>query len=290
MNPDTSRVYTRKNHRRVRSLQPMDYVSPYIMVEREDACNSFTDSFDAAPVDAYIRKKRKEGLENFGLLHVLLAAYIRTTADRPGINRFIRGQKIYTRDRLVVCMDVKREMTVEGETTVIKPVFLPTDTADDVYRVFNDLLEKATQDTETGFDSLAKVINYIPGLVKKFVVWLLKLLDYFGWLPTALTNLSPFHGSLFITSMGSLGIPPIYHHLYNFGNIPAFLAYGRRRHANELNVLGQMERRSYYDVAMVLDERICNGFYYASAWKHMKHILKNPDILDTVPEVTPDIP
>lgn len=290
MNPDTSRVYTRKNHRRVRSLQPMDYVSPYIMVERQDACNSFTDSFDAAPVDAYIRKKRKEGLENFGLLHVLLAAYIRTTADRPGINRFIRGQKIYTRDRLVVCMDVKREMTIEGETTVIKPVFLPTDTADDVYRVFNDLLQEATQDTETGFDSLAKVINYIPGLVKKFVVWLLKLLDYFGWLPTALTNLSPFHGSLFITSMGSLGIPPIYHHLYNFGNIPAFLAYGRRRHANELNVLGQMERRSYYDVAMVLDERICNGFYYASAWKHMKHILKNPDILDTVPEVTPDIP
>ena len=290
MNPDTSRVYTRKNHRRVRSLQPMDYLSPYIMVERQDACNSFTDSFDAAPVDAYIRKKRKEGLENFGLLHVLLAAYIRTAADRPGINRFIRGQKIYTRDRLVVCMDVKREMTVEGETTVIKPVFLPTDTADDVYRVFNDLLQEATQDTETGFDSLAKVINYIPGLVKKFVVWLLKLLDYFGWLPTALTNLSPFHGSLFITSMGSLGIPPIYHHLYNFGNIPAFLAYGRRRHANELNVLGQMERRSYYDVAMVLDERICNGFYYASAWKHMKHILKNPDILDTVPEVTPDIP
>ena len=111
-----------------------------------------------------------------------------------------------------------------------------------------------------------------------------------SWLPTALTNLSPFHGSLFITSMGSLGIPPIYHHLYNFGNIPAFLAYGRRRHVNELNVLGQMERRSYYDVAMVLDERICNGFYYASAWKHMKHILKNPDILDTVPEVTPDIP
>lgn len=290
MNPDTSRVYTRKNHRRVRTLQPMDYVSPYIMVERQDACNSFTDSFDAAPVDAYIRKKRKEGLDNFGLLHVLLAAYIRTTADRPGINRFIRGQKIYTRDRLVVCMDVKREMTIEGDTTVIKPVFLPTDTADDVYRVFNDLLQEATQDTETGFDSLAKVINYIPGLVKKFVVWVLKALDYFGWLPTALTNLSPFHGSLFVTSMGSLGIPPIYHHLYNFGNIPAFLAYGRRRHANELNVLGQMERRSYYDVAMVLDERICNGFYYASAWKHMKHILKNPDILDTVPEVTPDIP
>ena len=122
-------------------------------------------------------------------------------------------------------------------------------------------------------------------------MWLLlRVLDYFGWLPTAITNLSPFHGSLFITSMGSLGIPPIYHHLYNFGTVPAFLAYGRRRHANELDILGNVERRSYYDLCMTLDERPCNGFYYASAWKHMKHILKNPDILDEVPEVTPDIP
>lgn len=267
----------------------MDQLVPYIMVERQDACNMFTDSVEAAPIDEYIRKKRKEGLENFGFLHVILAAYVRTTADRPGLNRFIRGQKIYTRDRVVVSMDVKREMTLEGETTIIKPVFLPTDTAEDVYRVFNDLHKEAVAADETSFDGLAKVINYIPGLVKKFVVWLLKTLDYFGLLPTALTNLSPFHGSLFITSMGSLGIPPIFHHLYNFGNIPAFLAYGRRRHANELDILGNLERRSYYDLCMVLDERTCSGFYYASAWKHMKHILKNPEVLDQVPEVTPDI-
>ena len=43
--------------------------------------------------------------------------------------------------------------------------------------------------------------------------------------PKELTDLSPFHGSIFITSMGSLGIPPIYHHLYDFGNIPVFVAF-----------------------------------------------------------------
>jgi len=40
----------------------------------------------------------------------------------------------------------------------------------------------------------------------------LKLLDYFGLAPYSLIKVSPFHGSMFITSLGSLGIPPIYHH------------------------------------------------------------------------------
>ena len=45
------------------------------------------------------------------------------------------------------------------------------------------------------------------------------VLDYFGFLPRWLTKLSPFHGSVYITSMASLGIPPIFHHLYDFGNV-----------------------------------------------------------------------
>ena len=48
----------------------------------------------------------------------------------------------------------------------------------------------------------------IPGVVLKFTVWLLRTLDYFGLLPQFLLEVSPFHGSLFLTSMGSLCIFP----------------------------------------------------------------------------------
>ena len=53
------------------------------------------------------------------------------------------------------------------------------------------------------------LLTLIPGVFLKFTVWLLKTLDYFGMLPKFLLEVSPFHGSLFFTSMGSLGIPPI---------------------------------------------------------------------------------
>lgn len=87
-----------------------------------------------------------------------------------------------------------------------------------------------------------------------------------------------------ITSMGSLGIPPIYHHLYNFGNIPVFIAFGAKYYKNELKLDGTVERNKYIDYTVVTDERICDGFYFASALKVLKDCLCNPDKLDTPPE------
>ena len=192
----------RKDGRKLRTLHPMDTVSPYIMVNRNDATNYFKDTFCTEAVDEYIRQKRKDGYKGFGLLHVILACYVRSVSQRPGINRFLSGQKVFARNEIVVNMDVKRSMAINEEATIIKVKFEPGDTAIDVYKKFTDTYEKAMAESETSFDSTAKIINYIPGLVKKFVVWCLKTLDYFGWLPKALTNVSPFHGSMFITSMG----------------------------------------------------------------------------------------
>ena len=117
----------------------------------------------------------------------------------------------------------------------------------------------------------------------KNAVWLLKLFDYFGLLPKSLIEVSPFHGSMFITSMGSLGVPPVYHHLYNFGNIPVFLSFGAKYKKNELKEDGTVVQRKYIDYKVVCDERICDGFTLASGFKLMKSYLKNPHVLDEVP-------
>ena len=274
----------RREGRRVRSMHPMEKVSPYIMVNRNDATNYFRDAFDLEEMEKLIHKKREEGLKGFGIMHVILTAYVRTISQYPGINRFLRGQKVYARNDIVVCMDVKKSLALNEQATIIKVHFSPTDTVEDVYRKFNEQYESSVKSKETGFDNLAKVIDYMPGLIKKFVVWLLKFLDYFGLLPKFLTDLSPFHGSMFITSMGSLGIPPIFHHLYNFGNVPVFLAFGAKRHALELTEDGTVEKKTYVDLTVSCDERICDGHYFASGFKYLRRLLKNPSVLDEPPE------
>ena len=284
----------RRDGRKIRTLAPMAQITMYFQWERNICSNLFEESIEISHIDRYIRQKRREGLTDFGITHVLLAAYIRGIAKYPQLNRFISGQKVYSRgDDIQYCMVIKKEMTVESPDTSIKVHLTPRDTAEDVYRKLNAAIAevKATQELDSGIDNLIQYLNLIPGLLLKFVVWLLKLLDYFGLLPKFLTELSPFHGSLFFTSMGSLGIPPIYHHLYDFGNIPCFGAFGMKRKALEVQEDGSVVQKKYVDVKFVLDERICDGFYYATFFKYYKRLLAHPEVLDNPPEeVVQDIP
>lgn len=269
---------------RVRNLDPLYTVSPYIMVERNDASNFIMDSVEISSMERYIRQKRREGLDGFGIMHVIIAAYVRVVSQRPAINRFISGQKIYARNNMEIMLAVKQDMTAESGETVIKIEPKLDATAEEIYELVKAKVEEGKQESDSSFDSLAKVINWIPGLLLKFTIWFLKLMDYFGIIPRFLTKLSPFHGSMFITSMGSLGIPPIFHHLYNFGNVPVFCAFGAKQKRYELQSDGTVAEKRFITYTWVTDERICDGFYYASALKLVRNILKNPEQLSERPD------
>jgi len=273
--------------RRIRTLHPMDQITSYFQWERNICSNYFEESFEISHVERYIRQKRREGYTDFGITHVLLAAYVRGVAKYPQLNRFVSGQKVYSRGNdIQYCMVIKKSMSVNSPDTSIKVHLAPGDTAVDVYSKLNAAIEsvKATQELDSSLDGLIMALNLIPGVFLKFTVWLLKGLDYFGLLPKFLLELSPFHGSLFFTSMGSLGIKPIYHHLYDFGNLPVFGSFGMKRKAYELLEDGSVTMRKYVDVKFVLDERICDGYTYATFFKYYRRLIQHPEILDNPPE------
>ncbi len=275
----------RADGRKLRTIIPMHRIMPYIMAKRSDAQNMFDESFDVSKTDAFCRQKVKEGYKNFGFLHVLLASYVRMLSQHPEINRFISGQKIYARNTIEVVMVVKKEMHTDSPDTCIKVEFSPYDTIDDIYEKFNATVQSVVGVTEeSSFDKLAKVINYIPGLFLRWTVKFLNFLDYFGLLPRALTKLSPFHGSFIVTSMGSLGIRPVFHHIYDFGNLPVFIAYGKRRKENTIDDDGKVVTRRVVDMKVVTDERICDGYYFANAFKMLKRCVEDPERLTVPPE------
>ena len=149
----------RSDGRKVRTSSPMLKFTPYIMSRRSDATNTYADSFDVTAVDQFCRKKVKEGYTNFGFLHIILAAYIRTVSQRPGINRFVSGQKIYSRNNILVNMTIKREMAIDAPDTMVKIEFEPTDTLDEVYEKFNTTVENALAQSsdDSGIDTVAKL-------------------------------------------------------------------------------------------------------------------------------------
>jgi hypothetical protein len=286
------RLGDRKDGRKLRTIPAMTKFMPYVMARRSDACNTFSDSLEISAADRYCRQKVREGLTGFSMLHLFLATYVRTISQYPAINRFVSGQKIYARNEIVFVMTIKKDMRLDSEDTCIKVKFDPTDTAEQVYEKFNAVVEanKADENEKSSFDVLNKVLAMIPGLLCRWTVKLLFFMDYFGWLPRFLTDLSPFHGSMIITSMGSLGIRPIYHHIYDFGNLPVFLSYGTKYFRMMPDKNGEMVKKKYIDLKVVTDERICDGYYYASAFKYIKKTFDDPTVLDTPPaEVKEDI-
>lgn len=99
----------RSEGRRIRSGNPIDRISPYIMKTRNTSSNFLRDSVEITPMEQYIHEKRREGLDDFGILHVFLAAYVRTVSQKPGINRFIGGQKVFARKNILVMITVKKK-------------------------------------------------------------------------------------------------------------------------------------------------------------------------------------
>ena len=279
-----------KEFRRVKTISPMSAVIPFIMVNRTGSQNFISDSVDIEKVEKYIKEKQTQGMQNISMMHVMIAAYIRLVSQRPALNRFIRGQRVWTRKNVEVSLTIKKEMSLDSPDTVVKITLPPSATLEDVYTALNNEIVSYRANPGGDFDDTARAFTRLPGLIFKFAVASLRFLDYFGLMPKAIAKVSPYHCSYFITSMGSLGIPPIYHHLYDFGSCPVFFSFGAKRRAYEIDNTGLVRRRQYMDFTFVLDERICDGYYYASALKLLKNILKNPWQLDEVPTVIPDIP
>ncbi len=279
-----------KEFRRVKTISPMSAVIPFIMVNRTGSQNFISDSVDIEKVEKYIKEKQTQGMQNISMMHVMIAAYIRLVSQRPALNRFIRGQRVWTRKNVEVSLTIKKEMSLDSPDTVVKITLPPSATLEDVYTALNNEIVSYRANPGGDFDDTARAFTRLPGLIFKFAVASLRFLDYFGFMPKAIAKVSPFHCSYFITSMGSLGIPPIYHHLYDFGSCPVFFSFGAKRRTYEIDNTGLVRRRQYMDFTFVLDERICDGYYYASALKLLKNILKNPWQLDEVPTVIPDIP
>jgi len=274
----------RRDGRYLRSLDPYNSMAPYIMKAKSESSNFFSDSIEIKGIESYLRNKRRQGYHGIGILHLVVASYVRTISQYPGLNRFISGQRIFTRNNIEFIMTVKKEMKTTASETSIKVVLDAHDTAIDVFNKINAEIDKVknTGDT-TDTDDVAKAFMKLPRPILKFAVFFLTKMDYFGKLPRVLVKASPFHGTVVITDLGSIGLPAIYHHLYNFGNIPVFIALGAKRKAYEVRPDGMVERRKYIDYKIVGDERICDGFYFSQAFRLFKSVLKQPEILDEPP-------
>ncbi len=287
MATERRRMGDRREGRLLRTLPGYSKFIPFIMPQRNDRFVLYEESFEITELDRMLRKLRVQGYKGIGILHFMIAAYVRGISMMPGINRFVVGRRIYARNNIEVVMTVKKEITLNAEETSIKVVFEPTDTVLDVYRKMNEKIDEIkTSDEDNNTQDVANFFARLPRFLIRFALMVIRIMDYYGWLPKSIMDASPFHGSMIITDLGSLRIGPVYHHIYNFGTLPAFIAFGAKRHAYEINRHGKVEDNKYIDCKFVLDEGIVDGHYWAQFLQAYRYMFSHPEILISSPSRT----
>ncbi len=270
----------RSDGKKVKNVAPIFRVIPFIMMQRNDSQVYFKQDIPIKKMDEYIDKKAAEGIK-ISYMNIIYAAIVRIIHERPHLNWFVMNGTLYERNKIYVSLAIKKSLSDEGQETVTK---IGYDGTENIFEI-KDKLEKAIEknkDTATvnNTDKAIKFFNLVPNTLILWTVRLLKLLDKYGLMPKFIINLSPFHTSVFLTNVGSLGIDSIYHHIYNFGTTSMFFSMGKKK-KSFIYEDDEIREEKCITIAFVGDERICDGYYYATSFKQLTRYLKKPELLES---------
>lgn len=271
---------------KIRGTDPFFKLIPHIMNKRNDAQVFFDEQIEINGLEKFIRRLRQEtDMKDLGMLEVLIAAFVRMISQYPCVNRFVCGRNIYARNTIEFSFAIKKEMTLEAEETTIKIQFEPTDTLHDVWeKIHHAIEENKRMDAENDTDILARIISKCPTFLIRLIVFFADKLDHIGLMPKFIHEFSPFHTSVFITDMGSTGLGSVFHHVYNFGTCSVFCCLGKKGRKLKLNDEGKVVHARTLNLRFVVDERICDGYYYAVTIRDLLKLLKKPEALLAPPE------
>ena len=277
----------RADGKRLRNTDPMYTVASYVMSKRVDSMNMVTLDIPYDPIQEYLNKKRKEGV-SLSHLGVNIAAYLRTAAEFPLLNRFIMNCKPYARNEFCVAMVVLKSGQMDNGT-MSKMYFNMTDTIFDVNNTINKYVTDNREVPEkNGTEKMIKILLGAPGVLR-VGVGLFKFMDKHGLLPKKVIDMSPFHNSLCISNLASIRTNHIYHHCYEFGTTSVFITMGNLREVPRRSG-GEVVFERCIPLGVVMDERICSGSYFALAFRKIRKYLRNPELLELPPEVVNEDP
>ena len=278
----------RSDGRKIKTLPAFFKVIPSVMLERNDSQVLYKQDIPIKYLDEYIDNKAKDGIK-IAYMHIIHAAIVRVIAERPRLNRFVMNGTTYARNKIYVSLAIKKNLTDDGVETTTKIEYQGTETIFDIKQKLDAIIEQNKEvEANNETDKLAKTLGLIPTGLIRVAVKFLKFLDRHGLLPKAIIKASPFHTSVFLTNVGSLGIDTIYHHLYNFGTTSMFFSMGKKK-KNFIYEDEEIKEEKCITLAFVGDERICDGFYYANSFKSLFRYLKKPELLETAPDYKQDV-
>lgn len=273
----------RRDGRWVREAGGLHVIMAQLWPNRTDREVYLNDKIDATELLKYLEKKNAEHPEyKTTLFHCAVTGVARILEERPLMNRFIQGRRLYERYEKQIGFVAKRRFADHAEESlmVLKPK--KEDTIDTISRkIVGDVHEMRKSEHATGgIDQVLDTFAKIPRPLLMLIVRIVRWLDFWGKTPKALTEGDTHFTTVLLTNLGSIKCPSVYHHLSNYGTNSIIIAIGTIHKEEIIMPDGHKEIRDIVDIGATLDESIADGFYFARSLKLIKHIFANPELLD----------
>ena len=269
---------------RVKGIDPVMQITPYVMPMRCDAQVFLKHRADMEAMSKYVRQQKKDKNEQISYMQIIVAAYIRAISRNPEVNRFIMNKQLFARNNCSVAFTILKDpRDADKGESVVKIKFDLTDTIYDVRDRMEASVAANRGDQPAGFvDKLLTGLFAVPGLAT-LVVGAVRLLDRYGLAPAILREELPFYVGMYITNTASIGLHDVNHHIYNWGNVGLFFGMGITEKVAVVEN-GETRMKRYLPIGITADERVCSGAHYARFFADMRRYLDHPELLEAPPE------
>lgn len=276
---------------RVPDLPRLRRIMPFIMPRRADAVVYFEHSVDLGATQDYLARWNADPARpRLTLFHILLTAAARTLHQRPRMNRFVAGQRLWQRNAVEISVSVIKAKDDDAKLTVIKQEF-PADMGLTATRA---RIEEATANgrstQRTASEKEVDLVTRLPRFAVSFLVWLQRWADHWNLLPVSLIRNDPLYASLMVTNLGSIGIDAAWHHMYEHGTLSIFMAMGKAGPMPFVTPEGVLEVRPGLKLCYAFDERVSDGFYAARSLDLLQSLVEAPWQLETPDDAGPGRP
>ena len=272
------RIGDRSDGTQIRDIDAMHYVMPLMYPNRCDNEAYMKISVDITKTEDYIKKYNEEHPDNrIAIFDIIIAAMLKTLRLRPQMNRFIANQTMYQRNCITAAFTVKKEFRDDGDETLARIVAEDTDNLESISFKVREQIAKCKVEDDESTDAM----NFIKRLPAKHIIGAVaRYLDRHGWMPKSVIATDPYQCSVVLTNLGSLGMDIGYHHLMNWGTNSIFVIVGTKKFKPFYDKDGNVTMKRVIDLAVTLDERISDGFYYGRSLRLVQKLIENPELLE----------
>lgn len=242
---------------------PVRSIMPVLMPTRTESVVFFEQKIAREKISSFITEQRQKTGLHITPLHVFLWTFAAVLRQRPKLNRFASGGRLFQRRGIFMSYSMKKQKSDEGVLVARKVKIDDNWTLSDLVNALQEDINDAKSNRENSVDKELKIILALPVFVQRFIMSAGRWLDSHGWLPTSMTAPDPMFASMFVANLGSIGLDSAYHHLYEYGTISLFAVIGA-------------STETEFCIRYTLDERVADGFYCLKALELVKETLENP--------------